>query len=358
MARKVRVADRWIGEGQPTFIIAEAGVNHNGDISIAKKLVDAAVEAGADAIKFQTFNVDKLITEGAAKPSYQIRTTGGGSSQYEMLKQLELSEDDFKQLKEYSDKIGITFLATPYDSTSADFLDNLGVEAFKVASCDITNIPLLEHLARKKKPIILSTGASTLGDIESALLTLYSLSNKKIILLHCVTCYPAKFEQTNLRVLKTLGQAFQLNVGYSDHTQGYFVPIAAVALGAAVIEKHFTLDRSMKGPDQPTSLEPGELKLMIEGIRIVEKALGKYIKHPSKEELEARANLRRSIVAAVDISQGSTLTEDMVDIKRPGTGISPANLKRIIGAKVRRNIAKDELLSWDVIERTGSDTND
>lgn len=358
MVRKVELGDRWIGEGEPTFVIAEAGVNHNGNILVAKKLVDAAAEAGADAIKFQTFVAEKLVSKRAPKPTYQIRTTGNGTTQYEMLRRLQLTARDFKQLKEYCDEVGIMFLSTPYDTESADFLEELGVEAFKVASCDITNIPLLEHLARKKKPIILSTGASTLGDIENALATLYGLSNEKIILLHCVTSYPAKFEHANLRVLKTLRRAFQLPVGYSDHTQGYFVPIAAVALGAVAIEKHFTLDRSMEGPDQPTSLEPGELRLMIEGIRIIEKALGNYVKQLCKEELEARAKLRRSIVAAVDIPKGSTLTEDMLDIKRPGTGIPPVNLKWIIGAKVKRDIAKDELLTWDDLERTGSAGND
>jgi len=343
---KVKIPGRLVGEGQPCFIIAEAGVNHNGDIKLAKKLIDIAREAGADAIKFQTFKADTLVTKSAAKARYQKETTGAAESQLEMIKKLELTEKDFYELYDYARKKGIIFLSSPFDKRSVDLLDKLGVPAFKIPSGEITNFPLLKHIARKKKPIILSTGMSTLGEIEEALEALGEEGVEEIILLHCVSCYPAKVEDMNLKVMNTLRYAFGLPVGLSDHTVGITIPIAAVALGACVIEKHFTLDKSLPGPDHRASLEPDELKQMIKAIRDVEKAMGSGIKIPTAAEEENKKLARRSLVAKVDIAKGAVITEEMLDLKRPGGGIEPKYMNMIIGRKTSGSIKHDELITF------------
>jgi len=345
---KLKIGDKLIGEEEPCFIIAEAGVNHNGSVELAKKLIDAAKDAGADAVKFQTFKAENVVVKDAQKAEYQKETTGEGS-QYEMIKKLELTEEGFRELADYAEKKDIMFLSSPFDKESVDLLYELDVPAFKVGSGEITNFPLLRYIAKKRKPIILSTGMSTLGEIEEALDVIRSEGVEDIILLHCVSNYPARIEDVNLRAIETLKQAFKLPVGFSDHTLGIIVPIAAVALGACVIEKHFTLDRNLPGPDHRASLEPDELKEMVKAIREVEKALGNGIKKPTKEEEKIKKVARKSIVAKVDISKGAIITEDMLDVKRPGTGIEPKYLKFIIGRKAKEDIKKDDVIRFEMI---------
>ena len=346
---KVKIGNRLIGDAEPCFIIAEAGVNHNGDINLAKKLIDAAKAAGADAVKFQTFKAENVVIEKAEKAEYQKETTGTEELQYEMIKKLELTENDFKELADYAKAEKILFLSSPFDKGSVDLLDGMNVPAFKIASGEITNSPLLKHIAKKGKPIILSTGMSTLGEVEEALNVIRSEGIEEVILLHCVSNYPARMEDVNLRVMGTLKQAFKLPVGFSDHTLGITVPIAAVALGACVIEKHFTLDRNLPGPDHKASLDPDELNEMVKAIRDVEKALGDGIKKPTKEEEEIKKVVRRSIVAKVDIPEGAIITEEMLDVKRPGAGIETRYFDFILGKKAREGIRSDELIDWDKI---------
>ncbi|MCL0059466.1 N-acetylneuraminate synthase [Dehalococcoidia bacterium] len=347
--KQVKISDRLVGEGKPCFIIAEAGVNHNGDINLAKKLIDIAKEAGADAVKFQTFKAKEVVTGGAEKADYQKETTGAEESQFEMIKRLELTEKDFRELFAYAQEKGILFLSSPFDKGSVDLLDELGVPAFKVGAGEITNFPLLRHIAGKKKPIILSTGMSTLGEIEEALELIRKEAVEEIILLHCVSCYPAKVEDMNLKAMKTLRHAFKLPVGLSDHSLGVTIPIAAVARGACVIEKHFTLDKNLPGPDHRASLEPDELKQVVKAIRDVEKAMGDGIKRPTVEEEENKKVARRSIVASVDIPKGAIITEHMLDVKRPGTGIEPRYIEMIVGRQAKEDIKKDEMITMEMI---------
>ena len=346
----IEVGGRKIGEKCPCFVIAEAGVNHNGKIELAKELVDAAAKAGADAVKFQTFKAENVVTTNAEKAEYQKETTGVKESQYEMIKKLELTEYDFKELADYAKEKDIAFLSSPFDKESVDLLDDINVPVFKVASGEITNFPLLRHVSGKDKPIILSTGMATLGEIEDALRVVRGAGVDDIVLLHCVTSYPAKMEDVNLRVIETLKHAFKLPVGFSDHTLGITVPIAAVSLGAVVVEKHFTLDKDLPGPDHKASLEPDELEEMVVAIRDVEKALGDGIKIPTKEEEEIKKVARRSVVAKIDIPKGTTVAEDMLDVKRPGTGITPKYMDIIVGKKAEENIRKDEIVTWKVVE--------
>lgn len=344
----VKIGDRLVGEGEPCFIIAEAGVNHNGDINLARKLVDAAKEAGADAVKFQTFKAENVVTKYAETADYQKRTTGFGS-QYEMIKKLELSEHEFRELAEYARERDTIFLSSPFCNESVDLLDEIGVPAFKIASGEITNIPLLKHISSKEKPVILSTGMATLGEIEEALKAIKNGGVTDIILLHCVTSYPAKIEEINLRAIQTLKHAFKLPVGFSDHTIDIMVPAVAVALGACVIEKHFTLNRKMPGPDHKASLEPYEFKEMVKVIRDIEKALGDGIKKPTEDEERIKKFARRSIVAKINIPKGALITEDMLALKRPNMGIPPNFLNVIVGRKAASDIKKDELITWDKV---------
>ncbi len=343
----VKIANRTIGEGKPCFIIVEAGVNHNGDVSLARQLIDVAREAGADAVKFQTFSAERIVTRYAEKAAYQKKTTKQEESHYHMLTRLELSQKTHFELKKYADSRGIIFLSTPYDRESVDLLVRLGVPALKVSSADITNHPLLAHTAAKKLPVILSTGMSTLGEVEDAVEVIRGSGNEQLILLHCNFNYPARMEDLNLRAMDTLRQAFGCPVGYSDHTMGFEVSLAAVAMGAVVIEKHLTLDRNLPGPDHRASLEPAELKDMVTGIRNVEMALGTAEKRPAGEEIPNRKTSRRSIVAAADIPEGTVITGEMLDAKRPGTGISPRYFETLIGRKAMSAIKKDELITWD-----------
>ncbi|MBN1762916.1 MAG: N-acetylneuraminate synthase [Methanomicrobia archaeon] len=332
-----------------TFIIAEAGVNHNGSLQLAKKLVDAAKDAGADAVKFQTFRADNLVTQSAKKAEYQEKNASEGESQYEMLKKLELTKDEFSTLFDYTKNKGMIFLSSPFDKASVDLLDSLGVNAFKIASGEITNIPLLCYVATKGKPIILSTGMSMLDEVEAAVNILRNVGAHEIVLLHCVSNYPALIAETNLRAITTLKQAFKVPVGFSDHTIGITATVAAIALGACVIEKHFTLDRSLPGPDHQASLEPEEMMELVKTIRAVEQALGNGIKKPTPSEEVMKKVARRSIVAGEDISAGTIITASMLDLKRPGTGLEPQQLNNVIGRKANKAIKRNELITFEII---------
>lgn len=328
------------------FIIAEAGVNHNGSISIAKDLIDAAVVSGADAVKFQTFKTEHLVSKNARKAAYQKQTTDADESQFEMIKKLELDVETHKELIHYCEEKGIMFLSTPFDHDSIDLLDRLGLEIFKIPSGEITNLPYLRHIGALKKKVILSTGMADLGEIEDALDVLVNAgtSKEKITILHANTEYPTPMEDVNLRAMQTIADAFKVNVGYSDHTLGIEIDIAAVAMGAKVIEKHFTLDKTMDGPDHKASLEPEELKAMVTAVRNIELALGNGVKKPSKSESKNMAVARKSLVAKKEIQPGELLTEENLAVKRPGDGISPMRWDEVLGRRAERAYKTDELI--------------
>ncbi|NQU99165.1 MAG: N-acetylneuraminate synthase [Parcubacteria group bacterium] len=342
--KKIKVGNKSIGEKKPCFIIAEAGVNHNGDIELAKKLVDIAKEAGVDAVKFQTFHAEETVSLNSKKASYQDRAKE--KTQYEMLKNLELSFDEFRELKKYCDNNSIEFISTPYDIKSVEFLNNIGVKRFKVASADLINKPLIEAIAETKKQIILSTGMATLGEIERTISLIYNLGNRNIILLHCTTSYPTSYDQVNMNILHTLKEAFGLPVGYSDHTLGIEIPIMAVSMGAKVVEKHFTLDRTMEGPDHFASLEPNELKEMVKSIRNIEKSFGSKRKEITAEEKKNIFFMRRSIHASIDIKTGEVIKANNIKITRPFNGIESWFIDVILGKKLKNNIKKDDPIRW------------
>lgn len=349
MMRMITIGSRPIGAGHPCFVIAEAGVNHNGDIDMAHRLVDVAVESGADAIKFQTFTADRLASSDAQKAAYQMQTTDAGESQHAMLKRLELAPDAHRVLMRHCADRGIMFLSSPFDETAADLLEDLGVAAFKIPSGEIVNLPFLRHVAKKGRPIILSTGMASMDEVTAAVGTLRAAGNRDIVLLHCLSEYPADPSQVNLRAIATMAEAFQLPTGFSDHTQGIAVAVGAVALGASMIEKHFTLDRTLPGPDHRASLEPFELAEMIAGIRTVEAALGDGVKRPQPCEMENRTIVRKSLVAARDLPAGAVLTEADFTAKRPGTGLSPALLPQLIGRTLAAPVSKGVRMEWHFI---------
>lgn len=348
MSKYFSIKSRKIGKDYPVFIIAEAGVNHNGSMAVAKKMIDAAKEMGADAIKFQTFKTEEMVTKNALKAKYQ-KASNSGKSQYAMLRKLEFSESDFRKLFAYCQRKRIIFLSTPFDQQSAGFLCYLRMPAFKISSGDLTDIPLLKKIANFKKPIILSTGMSTLTEVKEAVRAIYLTDNKKLILLHCTSNYPARYRDVNLRAIRTLREEFDVPVGYSDHAEGIDASIAAVAMGARVIEKHFTLDKNSPGPDHSASLEPEEFGKMIESIRNVEEALGDGLKKPRQSEVEMRRIARKSIVAAVDLPKRSIIKREMLAMKRPGSGIAPKYLEQLIGKQVKRKVKKDQVLNWNLI---------
>lgn len=329
-----------------TLIIAEAGVNHNGDLAIARQLIDVAATAGADFVKFQTFSADTLVTRSAGKADYQTKTTAKDQSQHEMIRRLELTRAMHESLIVHCRSRGIAFFSTGFDSASVDLLVELGLDRFKIPSGEITNLPYLRHVGGYSKPVILSTGMATLGEIEAALVTLEQAGTprERITVLQCTTEYPAPMKDVNLRAMVTIGQAFGVAVGYSDHTPGIEVAIAAVALGATVIEKHFTLDRNLPGPDHSASLEPDELKAMIAAIRNIEKALGDGIKTPSASEVKNKSVVRKSLVAVQAISTGEIFTPVNVGVKRPGTGLSPMRWDEVIGRAASRDFSPDDLI--------------
>ena len=330
-----------------TLIIAEAGVNHNGDLGMAKKLIEAAAAAGADLVKFQTFTADRLVTRSALKADYQAQSTGAEESQHAMLRELELSEAMHHTLVQHCKECGIGFFSTAFDIESIDFLATLQPAFYKIPSGEITNLPYLRHIAKQGVPIILSTGMSTMGDIEAALNALEKAGSPRaqMSVLHCTTEYPTPMVEVNLRAMQSIGTAFNVAVGYSDHTVGIEVAIAAVALGARVIEKHFTLDRNLPGPDHKASLEPHELKAMVEGIRNVERALGDGVKRPSPSELKNKPIARKSLVAIRPISAGEAFSAENMSAKRPGTGLSPMLWDEIVGRTATKDFAVDEQIT-------------
>lgn len=330
------------------LIIAEAGVNHNGSIEIAKQLVDKAVEAGVDIIKFQTFKAEKLVSKSARQAEYQKKNIGNKTddSQLNMLKKLELSEKDHQILIDYCKQKGIQFFSTAFDMESIDYLHSLNLGLWKIPSGEITNYPYLKQVAQYHEPVILSTGMCEMEDVKAAMNVLLNngVQKNQVTILHCNTEYPTPFEDVNLLAMKELRDEFQTKVGYSDHTKGIEVPIAAVALGASVIEKHFTLDRNMEGPDHKASLEPNELKAMVSAIRNIEKALGSSQKTVSDSERKNIAIARKSIVAACPIKKGELLTENNLTVKRPGTGISPMRWEEVIGTKAVKDFGEEEMI--------------
>jgi len=332
------------------FIIAEAGVNHNGNMNMAYQMIGVARNAGVDAVKFQNFKTELLAKRDLEKETYQKENSYDVESQFEMLKRLELSEGETISLKEYSEKAGLKFISTPYDRESVDLLERIGVDQFKVGSGEITDLPFLEYIAKKQKPMIISTGASYINEIEEAV-EVISAYNKEIILLHCTSCYPTRLKDVNLDAMKTLMQIFEFPVGYSDHTTGIYVSVAAVAIGAKVIEKHFTLDKELSGPDHKASLNPDELKEFVAAIREIETAMGDYEKRPCDSEEETRLKGRRSILTKSRIRKGEVITEDLLITKRPGTGIPPKRLREIIGKRAKRDMEEDSLISLEDIEK-------
>lgn len=346
--KTILVNERYIGDDQHCFIIAEAGVNHNGDLNLAHQLIDVAVQSGADAIKFQTFKAENLASANAPKAVYQLETTSTSESQFEMLRRLELHADAHRELIAHCQDKNILFLSTPFDEASVDLLETLGVPAYKTPSGEITNLPYLSHIARKNKPLIVSTGMAFLGEVETALRTIEAAGNREFVLLQCVSNYPANPADINLRAMQTMARAFNALVGYSDHTLGIEVSLAAVALGACVIEKHFTLDRNLPGPDHRASAEPAELSALVRGIRIVESSLGDGRKQPAASEANTAAVARKSLVAACDIPAGIEVTDVMIAIKRPGTGLPPAIRDHLVGRMTRVAISAGTLLRLDM----------
>jgi N,N'-diacetyllegionaminate synthase len=352
-ARKVsciEISGRKIGSGWPCFVIAEAGVNHNGSLDLALKLVDAAAAAGADAVKFQTFRADRLVTTDAPKAEYQARATGGTGPQYEMLKRLELDEAAHRALVARCESRGVLFLSTPFDEESSDFLESLGLPAFKLPSGELTNLPFLAHVAGKGKPVILSTGMATLQEVDAAVATIARSGNNQLVLLQCVSEYPADPMEANLRAMASMRASFGCPVGFSDHTLGIAVPIAAAALGASVVEKHFTLDHHLPGADHRASLEPHELAEMVRGIRVAESALGNGDKRPGAGEAAIARAVRKSLVAACNIFPGTVLGPEHIAAKRPGTGIPPDMRSRLLGRRIRVAVPPGTLFEWEMLE--------
>jgi N-acetylneuraminate synthase/N,N'-diacetyllegionaminate synthase len=333
--RKIRIGDRIIGNEEPTFIIAEAGINHNGNIELAKKLIQEAAIAGANAVKFQMFKAEEFCSKN--------------SEYFELFKTQEFSEDEWIEIAEFAKDIGIIFTASVFGEESADLLDKVESPVYKIASGDLTHLPLLNYVARKNKPIILSTGMSTIGEIEEAMSEIYKTGNQQLALLHCVSNYPTKYEETNLRTIQTLKDTFKVPVGFSDHTVGTIISAVTVAMGANIIEKHFTLDKNLSGPDHKLSLEPHEFREMIENIMAVERALGDGIKKPTKDEENIKKLVRRSITAKVEIPEKTIITKDKIKIVRPENGIEPKFVGLVVGRSAKKNIAQDETIKWDAV---------
>jgi N,N'-diacetyllegionaminate synthase len=340
----VTIGSRRVGPGEPCLVIAEGGVNHNGDPELARRLVDAAARAGADAVKFQAFRADEVAAPTARKAAYQAETTGAGGSQLDLLRKLELSAEVFVELKRHVDELGLIFLASAFDTASVELLDRAGIAAFKVASGEVTNAPLLEAIGRCGRPVLLSTGMADLAEVEEALRTLRRAGAEDVCVLHCVSAYPAPAEQANLRAMAAMTERLGVPVGFSDHTEGDEVALAAVALGACVLEKHFTLDRSLPGPDHRASLEPDELAALVRRVRRVEAALGDGVKRPAEAELANAAVVRRSLAAARELRAGEVLTRELVTALRPGTGLPPSALSEVVGRRLRRDVARHALL--------------
>lgn len=343
MKEKIEIGKKTIGKGYPTYIIAEIGSNHNRDIDIAKKLIEKAADAGVDAVKFQTYKAEKLYSKNAPKFSKD------SVKPFDLIKAIELPREWHIALFKYATAKRLHFLSSPFDYEAVDELDKIGVPAFKVASFEITDLELLRYIAKKRKPIILSTGMASLGEIEEALEAIRSQGNNNIILLHCISLYPSPVDIVNLKAIDTLSKVFKIPIGFSDHTLGIHVSIAAVAKGAKIIEKHFTLDRKMKGPDHSFAIEPAELKQMVNYIRDIEKAQGDGIKKVSNNEREMYEKGRRSIIAVQDILKGTKITKKMLIVKRPGYGIEPKFVDIVIGREAKVDIKAEQWITWDMI---------
>lgn len=349
MNKEINIAGNAIGHESPCFIIAEAGVNHNGNVEMAKRLVLEAKKCGADCVKFQTFKAERVVTESAPKAAYQLLTTNPAESQLSMLKNLELDLSAYHELIMLCREHQIVFMSTPYSTEDVDFLDGLGVPAFKLSSISVAEPMFIQYVAKKGKPIILSTGMATLGEIDLAVRTVKNAGNDQLILLQCTTNYPSRNEDANLLAMKTIQGAFGGVVGYSDHTQDEVACIASIALGAKVIEKHFTLDKSLPGPDQSSSADPAEFSELVHKIRMTEMVLGSPRKEPCDIERTNSIGMRRSVVVKSGIKQGQVITPDMLTLKRPATGIAPALVDQILGRTVLRDLAEDHILTWSDI---------
>ena len=348
--RALNIGPYAVGPGHPVFVIAEAGVNHNGDMDVARRLVDVAVEAGAQAVKFQTLFAERLVSADAPKARYALETTDAQESQFEMIRKLELGLEEHKLLQQYCRERGILFMSSPFDDESIDLLDGLDVPAFKVPSGEVVNLPYLRRMARKGRPIVLSTGMSTLAEVDEALRVIREEEgNEQVVVLHCVSNYPASASSVNLRAMLTMREALGVVTGFSDHTMGIEVPIAAAALGACVIEKHFTLDRNMPGPDHRASLEPDELKEMVRAIRSVESALGDGVKRPVEEELNTKEVARKSLHARRPLPEGHLIGPEDVIALRPGTGIPPSLTEVVVGRRLGQAVQAGQMLTWDML---------
>ncbi len=347
----VDIGGRLVGPGQPCFVIAEAGVNHNGSTESALELVEGARRAGADCVKFQTFSAERVATGDAEKAPYQQVTTSRAGSQIDMLRELQLPSEAWSKIKDACVESGIMFLSTPVNREDVDFLDRLGVAAYKIASFQIVEPDFLASVARKGKPLLVSTGMATLAEVDLAVRTIRDAGNDQIVLLQCTTNYPSPVEDANLRALNVLRDGFGVPVGYSDHTDTPACCVAAVALGAVVLEKHITLDKSLPGPDHSASADPAEFRHLVDLVRQVESALGTGRKEPSETELANRPYMRRSVVAGVAIPAGALISPEMLTVKRPGTGISPAQIDEVSGARARVAISVDSVIHWHDIER-------
>ncbi len=331
------------------LIIAEAGINHHGDMGRIREMVDAAADAGADAIKFQTFRTEALLAPDAPKAEYQLQTTDPGESQAEMLKRAELSRDQHVEIISCCRDKDIVFISTPFEEQSADLLHSLDVPLFKIPSGEITNLPFLSHVARKGRPMIISTGMSFLGEVEKAVQTVHETGCEEVALLHCTSNYPTSAEDVNLEAIGTMQQAFRLPVGFSDHTIGIEIAAAAVALGARIVEKHFTLDRNLPGPDHKASLEPAQLVQFVRAIRNVETARGDGLKQPALSEMSSREVLRKSLVFNSAVAAEMVIGREMLVAKRPGTGVSPSRIEEVVGRRLLRSVEKDTVVSWKIL---------
>jgi len=350
MKGKVKIGDRWVGEGEPCFIVAEIGINHSGDIDLAKQMVDVAIKCGVDAVKFQTFKAEEFVASAGGSYTYRSQGKEITESMYEMFKRYEFSREEWETILAYCKDRDITFFSTPQNPSDLDFLLSLAkLPAIKVGSGDLTNLPLLRYYASKGLPMIVSTGMATIGEIEDAVNTIKSTGNDDLIILHCVSSYPTDADEVNLKRIKTIEQAFHVIVGFSDHTIGPVAVIGAVALGAKVIEKHFTLGRDLPGPDHWFSADPRELRGLVEDVRLIEKGLGSSVITPTQKEWRMRDIARRSIVAKRDIDKGDIISEDMLTLKRPGTGLPPKFIEYVLGKEARIFIKKDELIDFNKV---------
>ena len=347
--RTIKIGNRQIGENFPAFIIAEAGVNHNGDPDLAHKLIDAASDAGCDAVKFQTFKTDDVVTKDAPKAEYQKITTGEEESQHEMIARLELAPQVFESLQKHALEKGLIFMSTPFDVESADLLEKLEVPVFKIPSGEITNPLLLRHVARKGKPILMSTGMANLGEVEAAMKLLSEGGAREIALFQCTSNYPTRPEDVNLRAMMTLRDKVNIPVGLSDHSEGIEIAIAAIGMGANMIEKHLTLDNDMHGPDHRASMQPDLFAAMVSSIRKVEKAMGSGLKEPANSEAGVARVARRSLVASRNLPEGTVLTEEHIKFMRPGTGISPVDMDKVLGKTLNKAIEQDHLITMEVL---------